>query len=262
MNELKGEYAVNNSVLLRGGISRSHRRAVYRHNDGGNAHDIKGVESVSTFQIGGSFKWKTVSIDGDYVQGDDPSEFAAADREPGHAQVSVEVRPAEQWLFKAHGVSLNRTGPNRALEGISYVFKDREGNREAGLSTSWIGGKRVSLEVDYLRRYITADIHAIDPDAAVSFQTLLFLKVRNDSISSRLDLNLYKDIGLKLGYAVDSSNGMLTLRIHRPYAHMSIPLKEGVSLNLGYQRHSYREPRRPLQAYGANLMTASLTVSF
>jgi hypothetical protein len=262
MNQLEGEVAITNNLIVRAGHRTHHRRAVLRqHNLAFDSidRDEETTQEANTFLMGGSYRWRRfIRLALDYENGGYLTEFTGVDtRDFQRGRVRIQFSPTDKWRFTALGSVFDQTRPNRALTG-DFTLTNQNRSRSGGFSASWFPTERVALDLDYTRGHITAKINTVVAEVT----SPIFYREDSHVLHAGADLNLYKDIRVGFGYRLVDSDGSYPIKFQRPYARLSVPLHRVVSLNLDYQHYGYNEPGRSVQDYRANLLTTSLRLSF
>ena len=262
MNQLEGEVAITNNLIVRAGHRTHHRRAVLRQQNlvlDSIDRDEETTQEANTFLMGGSYRWRRfIRVALDYENGGYLTEFTGADtRDFQRGRLRVQFSPTDQWRFTAFGSVFDQTRPNRALAG-DFTLTNQNRSRSGGFSVSWFSTERAALDLDYTRGHITAKINTV----VAGVTNPLFYREDSHVLHAGVDLNLYKDIRVGFGYRLVDSAGSYPIKFQRPYARLSVPLHRVVSLNLDYQHYGYNEDRHSVQDYRANLLTTSLRLSF
>jgi hypothetical protein len=141
-------------------------------------------------------------------------------------------------------------------------LRNQDRSRSAGFSVSWFPREKVAVDFDYMRGHETARIHTVDRTENDAPRPLILYKEDSHILNAGADVNLYQDVRVGLGYRLVNASGSYPIHYHRPYARLSVPLREYLSLNINYQYYGYDERGRSIQDYRANLLTASLRLSF
>lgn len=277
MNQVQGEMAITNNLLVRAGHRVNHRRALFQQRDQAfdsitgpdlpsldRARDEDVMQTAHTLLLGGSYRLRRlVRVALDYENGGYLTEFIRVDtRDFQRGRLRLQLKPNEQWSFTAFGAVSDQTRPSRSLAQPRRTNLNQNRSRSGGFSVSWFPTQRLAFDVDYTRGYITAHINTIDLTREGVARPLILYMETSDVLHAGADLTLFRGIRSGLGYRWTRSRGSYPICFHRPYAHLAVPLHRAVSLGINYQRYDYDEQFRSVQDYHANLLTTSLRFSF
>jgi hypothetical protein len=273
MNEVQGTYAVTKNLMARAGHRFTHRRAdVHRQTFFTRASFGQTPEREGTFTeettldtdtvlVGFTYRLRrTLRLALDYENGGLDSVFTRVDPQDfQRGRFRIQYRPNDKWLLTASALVFDQTRPNRTLPIETEVFlRNQDRSRSAGFSVSWFPTERLALDVDYTRGHETARISTVNENP----QPLILYKEDSNVLHAGMDVTFYKDLRAGFGYRLVNSSGSFPINFRRPYARLSIPLREYLSLNLAYQHYGYNERGRSVQDYRANTLTTSLRLSF
>ncbi len=279
MNRVQGDYAITDQLIVRAGYRFEHRRTFLQERDRQSIRssifgpeppfdfeprDEQTTQNTHTLFTGFSYRWRRrLRLAFDYENGGRLTSFTRVEpRDYQRGRLRIQFRPNDRWSFTASGTVSDQTRPNRTRQGLDLMLRNQNRYRSGGFSLSWFPQKRATLDVDYTRSHITATIYTLDRDRGNAPRPVIVYREDSHVVQAGINLTLYKGVRTDFGYRLVNSSGSFPINFHRPYARLSFPLHDTVTLNINYQHYGYNERGRSIQDYRANLLTTSLRLSF
>lgn len=254
LNQFEGVYNITNRLMARVGHRYTFRRAnrLIKTDDELLVDETKQI--TNTLLAGAGYRLThRLRLYLDYENGGHDNVFTAV-RPLDFQRVRLrgQVQPNDTLTFTGSLLLYDTTRPNRFVENQAR-------SRSFSLSASVAPSGRFSFDVDYSRSDLSSAFAILIPDRAPLPQSF---REDSDIVHSSFDVALVKEARLRFGYNLVNTSGSFPLNFHRPFAALSIPVRERVSLKVGYEYYGYNERGRSVQDYRANLVTTSLKFSF
>lgn len=291
-NHWEADFALTPRMSVRAGHRVEHRRTRVQAQDEGR-DSISGPgfpslfrtrreetrQTAQTLLAGFTYRRSRVlRIALDYENGGSLTEFSGVGpRDEQRGRLRVQLAPSEKWHVTFSAAVSDVLRPSRAL-ALDYIFLNQNRNRQGGISFSWSPQERFTLDADYTRGHVTAQIHTLDLRARdVPVPPLLYLE-KSRILHSGLTAILLRDLHLSLGYRLVHLRGSLPLSFHRPYARVQVPVHKRIQAHVEYDYSGYGERECPASSsltlicrrgispsalgYRAHLFTVGMRVTF
>ncbi|MBI4469494.1 MAG: hypothetical protein HY650_09270 [Acidobacteria bacterium] len=273
-DQAEARYEFFSGFLVRAGFRHTHRKVDIQKysNDllfGGEDTTIdRSNLDTRTFLAGVSYRLKRrIRIAFDYENGGYDNVYTMVgpvDQQRG--RLRVQYRPTDNLILTLTGMVTDMDRTNRPVirpfiippTPDSYV-RNQDRYRDGGFSLSYFPSPRIAFDVDYTRGHAASTINLLFPVPGE-----LPLKYREDShvAHAAVDLGIYKDLKMSMGYSLVNNDGSYPMNYHRPYGRISIPIQRRLILNVNYQYYGYDERGRRVQNYHANMLTTSFKIMF
>jgi hypothetical protein len=132
----------------------------------------------------------------------------------------------------------------------------RAHNRNYSIALNYDPSERFSLSLDYSRTNIFSDIAILLPQTLQLDRSLF--DERGHGIGGSMGIGICRWSRLDFGYRGILNAGSMALNYHMPYASLSIPLPEHMSVRSQWQWFGYNEKGTNLQDHRTHLVTLSL----
>jgi hypothetical protein len=134
-------------------------------------------------------------------------------------------------------------------------------NRDYTVAITYEPSERFNATVDYTRSNILSDLLILLP-ARLQIDRSIFDE-RTDSIGGALGVGVYRGARIDFGYRGIHNFGNLPLQYHQPFASVTIPFHNRLSLRTHWQYFGYNEKLTPgFDDHRTHLVTLSLAYSY
>jgi hypothetical protein len=141
---------------------------------------------------------------------------------------------------------------------VGYDFQNR--GYSVSLNLTPAGGKRLSANLDYSRIDLNSDLLFIIPQLLTSAPSSYTEDSHFGNVT--LDVGVFRDIRVNLGYGVLSNSGSRPVNYHQPHAAIVIPISRRIAWTTEWRYYDYNEKAFSFEDFHNHLIMAGLRFSY